>query len=61
MRFLLIIPHIAVYIAILAWLITFVAMLFDLGNLYLSSRRQRLRSRHQQANERLCFKIQRQR
>jgi hypothetical protein len=61
MRFLLIIPHIAVYIAILAWLITFVAMLFDLGNLYLSSRRQRLRPRHQQANERLCFKIQRQR
>jgi hypothetical protein len=29
MRFLLIIPHIAVYIAILAWVITFVAMLFQ--------------------------------
>src|SRR6516164_5423803 len=41
MRFLLIIPHIAVYIAILAWAITFVAMLFKIGNFYLSSRRQK--------------------
>ena len=41
MRFLLIIPHIAVYIAILAWVITFVAMLFKIGNFYLSSRRQK--------------------
>jgi hypothetical protein len=41
MRFLLIIPHMAVYIAILAWVITFVAMLFKLGNFYLSSGRQK--------------------
>ena len=41
MRFLLIIPHIAVYFAISAWVITFIAMLFKLGNFYLSSGRQK--------------------
>jgi len=39
MPFLLIIPRIAVYIAMLAWLITFCAMLFKLGNFCLSSGR----------------------
>jgi tellurite resistance protein TehA-like permease len=39
MEFLLIIPRIAVYIAMLAWLITFGAMLFKLGNFCLSSGR----------------------
>src|SRR5271165_2477301 len=36
MPFLLIIPRIAVYIAMLAWLITFSAMLFKLGNFCLA-------------------------
>jgi tellurite resistance protein TehA-like permease len=39
MTFLLIIPRIAVYIAMLAWLITFGSMLFKLGNFCLSSGR----------------------
>ena len=39
MPFLLIIPRIAVYIAMLAWLITFGAMLFKLGNFCLCSKR----------------------
>jgi hypothetical protein len=39
MTFLLIIPRIAVYIAIFAWLITFGSMFFKLGNFYLSSGR----------------------
>jgi tellurite resistance protein TehA-like permease len=37
MRFLLVIPHIAVYIAMLAWLVTFGAMLLKLGKFCLSS------------------------
>ena len=36
MQFLLFIPHIAVYVAILAWLITFGAMLLKLANFCLS-------------------------
>jgi len=39
MTFLLIIPQIGVYIATLAWLITFGSMLFKLGNFYLTSGR----------------------
>ena len=39
MHFLLIIPHIAVYIGILAWVASFVGMVLKLGNFYLSSRR----------------------
>ena len=39
MTFLLIIPQIGVYIAMLAWLVTFAAMLFKLGNFYLTSGR----------------------
>jgi tellurite resistance protein TehA-like permease len=39
MTFLLIIPQISVYIAMLAWLITFGSMLFKLGNFYLASAR----------------------
>src|SRR5215831_12615548 len=41
MRFLLIIPHIFVYIAMLAWAITLGGMLFKLGNFWLSSRRSK--------------------
>jgi tellurite resistance protein TehA-like permease len=36
MHFLLLIPHIVIHISILAWVITFVAMLFKLGNFCLS-------------------------
>lgn len=39
MTFLLIIPQIGVYIATLAWLVTFASMLFKLGNFYLTSGR----------------------
>ena len=39
--FLLIIPHIFVYIAMLAWAITLGGMLFKLGNFWLSSRRSK--------------------
>jgi len=39
MTFLLIIPRIGVYIATLAWLVTFGSMLFKLGNFYLTSGR----------------------
>jgi tellurite resistance protein TehA-like permease len=39
MTFLLIIPQIGVYIAMLAWLATFGSMLFKLGNFYLTSGR----------------------
>jgi tellurite resistance protein TehA-like permease len=39
MRFLLVIPQIAVYFAMFAWLVTFGAMLLKLGNFYLSSGR----------------------
>src|SRR6516165_3492729 len=41
MHFLLIIPHIAVYIGILAWFITFSAMLSKLGNFCLANRRRK--------------------
>ena len=40
--FLLIIPRIAVYIAMLAWFITFSAMLFKLGNCFLAYRRRKI-------------------
>jgi tellurite resistance protein TehA-like permease len=39
MTFLLIIPQIGVYVAMLAWLVTFCSMLFKLGNFCLSSGR----------------------
>jgi tellurite resistance protein TehA-like permease len=41
MTFLLIIPHIAVYIAMLAWFITFTAMLFKLGKFSLTYARRK--------------------
>ena len=41
MQFLLIIPRIAVYIAMLAWFITFSAMFFKLGNFCLAYRRRK--------------------
>ncbi len=40
--FLLIIPRIAVYLAMLTWLITFSAMLFKLGSFYLCSGRRKI-------------------
>jgi tellurite resistance protein TehA-like permease len=42
MPFLLIIPRIAVYIATLAWLLTFSAMLFKLGNFCFAYRRRKI-------------------
>jgi tellurite resistance protein TehA-like permease len=42
MPFLLIIPRIVVYIAMLAWLITFSAMLFKLGNFCLAYGRRKI-------------------
>jgi tellurite resistance protein TehA-like permease len=41
MTFLLIIPQIAVYIAVLAWLVTFCSMLFKLGNFCFSAGRMK--------------------
>jgi len=45
MLFLLIIPRIFVYIAMLVWLITFSAMILKIGNFCFAFGRQKLRPR----------------
>jgi tellurite resistance protein TehA-like permease len=47
MQFLLVIPYLAVYVAMLAWLITFGAMILKIGNFCFALGRQKLRSRRE--------------
>jgi tellurite resistance protein TehA-like permease len=47
MQFLLVIPYLAVYVAMLAWLITFGAMILKIGNFCFALGRQKLRPRRE--------------
>ena len=47
MQFLLVIPYLAVYVAMLAWLITFGAMILKIGNFCFAFGRQKLRPRRE--------------